>query len=184
MQRPTSFTVFGILNLIFAAFGVFGLLSTAAMIYMPQPQGGMKNPAIDFMLQNPNYLAYMKFSFISGAIFCLVLGLSGIGLLMFRSWGRILALVYSFFAIISSIVGVGVTYVMLFGPLMEKASRMPDGPEKFGLIGGAIGVLVGGGAGIIYPLLLFIFMSRSSVVEALKMRDSGRPEEIGSMYRQ
>jgi len=45
MYRPTSVTVFGILNLLFAAWGLVGAAISAVMFLVPQPQG-LENPVL------------------------------------------------------------------------------------------------------------------------------------------
>lgn len=46
MQRPTSVTAFGILNIVFAAFGVFGALALVmlftAVVHLPLRGGRMR----------------------------------------------------------------------------------------------------------------------------------------------
>ena len=58
-ERPTPVTVFGVLNIIFGAFGLictpFGLLA----LYMPQPaRGRPANPVLDLM-KNSDYRTFL-----------------------------------------------------------------------------------------------------------------------------
>ena len=56
----------------------------------------------------------------------------------------------------------------LIGPLMERANAAGGGPEQAGAIGGIIGGAFGGCIGLIYPVLLLIFMMRPNVVQAFR----------------
>ncbi len=103
-----------------------------------------------------------------GAVFTIILGLAGIGLLMFRSWGRTLSIVYVIYAFISMIVGIVINFCFLLPPLLEKQAALPPGPEKAGAMGGIVGILAGSCIGFIYPIILLIFMYRPNVKAALQ----------------
>jgi hypothetical protein len=162
MQRPVSVTVFGILNIGFAAFGVFGIFATLALFSM---EGGTANPVIRIMRENAAYAGWLKITIPLGVLACLALLACGIGLLMMKSWARKLAIVYSIYAIVFGLIGVVVNFMFLFRPLMQEAAQR-QGPEAAGAIGGAIGGTLGGCIGMIYPILLLIFMTRPKIVAA------------------
>jgi hypothetical protein len=166
VTRPTSAVVFGILNIIFGALGLCGTVFTAAMFLVPQ-QGG-QNPVLDIMAENTTYRIFMQVSIILGLIATLVVIASGIGLLQLKPYGRTLAIVYGVYAVVAGIVGIIVNFVFIIGPLMQKASDAPAGPEQAAAIGGAIGGSFGGCIGLIYPVVLLFFMYRPNVVEAFR----------------
>jgi hypothetical protein len=58
MKRPTSVTVFGVLNIVFGVFGIIGMIGTIAVFAMPQV--AHNNPALQVMQDNPAYLSWMK----------------------------------------------------------------------------------------------------------------------------
>jgi len=167
MKRPVSTLVFGILNLVFAAWGLLALAMMAAMMFSSAP-GAAGNPVIKLMQDSPGYMLFMKASAILGLAAIIVLALAGVGLLLLKNWGRQLSIVYAVYGIFATIVGFAVNYSFVTAPLLEKASTMPSGPEKAALLGGAYGGLIGGCAGLIYPIILLIFMFRPNVVAALK----------------
>jgi hypothetical protein len=171
MQRPTSVTVLGILNIVFAAFGVMGFAISILMIFV-KPELNVKNPVLDMMRQNPGYAMYTNISMVIGAVFTLVLGLAGIGLLMLRPWGRTLSIVYAVFAIISVIVNSFLNYYFLIAPLMDKLAAQQPGQEKAAAIGGIVGMVAGVCIGPIYPVILLIFMYRPNVKAAFGAQDS------------
>jgi hypothetical protein len=167
--RPTSVTVFGILNLVFAGLGLcglcFGLIPIIGMEAMPnQPP----NPVIELMKENQAYYVFTVVTMALGFVATVVLGLAGFGLLKMRVWGRQLSVVYALYAIIAGIVGMIANWFWLVGPLMEQANAAGAGPERAGAIGGVIGGAFGGCIGLIYPVLLLIFMMRPNVVQAFR----------------
>lgn len=162
MQRPTSATVFGILNIVFAAFGVCGLVASVALFSMPQ---GSDNPVLKIMRENPAYENWIKMSIGIGVVGCVALLVAGIGLLGMKPWARKLTIGYAIYAILFGLLGLVVNYIYLFQPLIEQASHNA-GPQAAGALGGTIGGTVGGCFGMIYPILLLIFMTRPKFVAA------------------
>ncbi len=159
MQRPTSVTVFGVLNLVFSVWGL-GALAFAAFFLLtdlfPTPEG----------LQ-PTGLAsaYQVFSFVWGFGGSVVLAVCGVGLLLMRPWARVLAIAYAVFTIVMTIVNTTATYFLITRPMIEHF-RDEGVPEMAGAVGGVFGGMIGGCFALIYPILLWYFMSRPRVVSA------------------
>ncbi len=167
MNRPTSLTVFGILHIVFAALGFFGVLISFVLQSMPQDPA-MANPILELAEKNPGYVLYTRISQVLSLISATVLVVAGIGLLTVRPWGRYLTLGWAVYGIISAVVGLVVSWMWLISPMLEQLGRMPDGPEKAGMVGGVIGGLVGACFAFVYPALLLIFMNRRSVLMAMR----------------
>jgi hypothetical protein len=142
MRRPTSVTVFGILNIVFSAFGFFGVLATVVMLGMagtnPDNPALNSNPVLQLIQNSPAYATWLKFSMGLTIIFSGALLAAGIGLLNLLSWARILSMIYGVFAIIMTVVSTAFNYVLLVQPLLEKVQN-EHGPEAAGAMGGAIG---------------------------------------------
>jgi hypothetical protein len=168
MQRPTSVTVLGILNLLFGGLGLLGIVMTLAMVLNPKPRGWMLDPAINVVQENPGYAHYARIGNSIGLVANIVLIAAGFGLLLLKPWGRVLSIGFSGYAILSEIVDVFVTghYVL---PLLEKASHMPNGPQKAAMTGAAVGGIVGPCFVAIYPLILLLFMFRPNVKAVLQL---------------
>lgn len=162
MNRPTSVTVFGILNLVFAAFGFIAIIFTALLFIMPQPANS-PNPVIQLIHDNSTYAAWMVISAGLGVLSSIALLASGIGLLKMRAWARTLSIVYAIYAIIMIVVGTAVNYVFLVQPLLAQ-SQNQSGPQAAAAISGTIG----GCFGAIYPILLLIFMLLPKVANSLR----------------
>jgi hypothetical protein len=171
MQRPASVTVFGILNIVFAGLGIFGLLSSLVVMALPAQQN---NPALQLMRDSPVLHAWSLVAIPLGLLSVVALLVSGIGLLNFQSWARKLAIAYGFYAIVLGIIGQVISFLFLYRPLLELAQRL-RGPEAAGVMGGLIGGIFGGCLGFVYPVLLIIFMMRPQVVAACRAPDQGAP---------
>ena len=164
MERPTSATVFGILNIAFAAMGAFGVVLAVAMF---STTADANNPVIKIMRESPGYMIYMKIMIPLGAVACVLLLVAGIGLLCFKAWGRILSIVYAVWAILNGILGAVMNFFVLFLPRLHQAQQI-NGPEQAGAYGGAIGGTFGSCFGLIYPVLLLIFMLRPKLAAAFR----------------
>ena len=165
MQRPTSVTVFGVLNLVFGALGLFGMLFTIIIFILPLPTAN--NPVLEIMRNSPGYALWMKMAIPLGFLAAGVSIAAGIGLLKLKNWGRALSIGYAIYSIGAVLLGSALNYFFIMQPLMEQASQK-SGPEAAGLIGAAIGGTFGSCFGMIYPVLLLIFMFRPKVVAAFR----------------
>ncbi len=173
-QRPTSINVFGILNLVFAGWGIFGLLGSAVLLFATSDSN---NPVIKIMHDNPGYATWLKITFVLGIPGCVVLAASGIGLLLLKPWARVLSIIYAVYAIVLGLAGTVINVIFLVLPLLRQAQGQ-TGPEAAGAIGGAIGGSLGGCIGLIYPVLLLIFMTRPKVVAAFQAGTPSAPPPL------
>jgi len=165
MQRPTAVTVFGILNLVFAALGIFGVLGSVMLFAAVGDTS--KNPVIQIIHDNPTYAAWMKISIPLGLLSSAALLAAGIGLLQLKPWARLLSIVYALYALVMVLASTVVNYVFLLQPMMQQAHGK-SGPEAGAAIGGAIGGMIGGCFGLLYPVVLLIFMLLPKVSAAFR----------------
>lgn len=172
MQRPTTATVFGILNIVFGAFGIcgsiMGAVGLAAQSALKDAAGNIPNPALELMQQSKLYSTFALVGVVLGLIASIALLTAGIGLLKMQPWGRSLSIGYAIYAIVMGIVGTVVNYVVVVGPMIQRLGDMPEGPEKAGMLGGAIGGSIGGCFGLIYPIVLLVFMTRPAFTAAIQ----------------
>ena len=166
MQRPTSVTVFGVLNIVFGALG-FVAITFSAITLMAVSAGSTNNPVLEVMRNSPGYALWMKMTIPLGVLASGVSIAAGIGLLKLKSWGRSLSIGYGIYSIVAGVLGVMLSFVFVMQPLIQQASQK-SGPEAAALIGGAIGGTIGGCFGMIYPVLLLIFMFHPKVVAAFR----------------
>jgi hypothetical protein len=164
MQRPTSVTVFGILNIIFAVFGSLALVASIALLSV---SAAFPNPMVRIMHENPSYAMWIKINIPLGLLSCASLLVAGIGLMKLKEWGRKLSLGYAIYALFMGVLGLVMNFFFLLRPLLQEAVQK-QGPEAAGAIGGAVGGSVGGCLGMVYPVLLLIFLTRPKLVAAFQ----------------
>jgi hypothetical protein len=92
----------------------------------------------------------------------ILLLVGGIGLLMFRRWGRTLSLVYGVVAILLNIVN------LLLQTVFVPASLSSSSGSEAEAIGRGIGMMIAMVVMFIYPIIVLIFMSKPNVKAALK----------------
>ena len=151
--KPTSVTVLGTLNIIFGGMNLLCSPFAILSVFIPQP-----DPAFQL---SAGMRLYTLVSVILSMIMAVVLIACGIGLLKLRSWARQTAYVYGWIAFVWGILGIIISAVLLstsFSGMSENA--MPA------MIGGIVGGMCGGLIGLVYPLLLIIYMRKPHVIEA------------------
>jgi hypothetical protein len=158
-QRPVSVMIFGILNIGFGLLGIISLLVSWVFVSHMNTAG---NPILQQMQDNPSYAAWMKISMPLGGIAHVLLLVAGIGLLLLQNWARIVSIGYGIYAIIGCIVG-GVVMLNVFGTIMSHNARSSSGIM---MMAPMIGVMFGMVIGLVYPILLIIFMTRPKAVAA------------------
>jgi hypothetical protein len=146
-MRPTSVTVFAILNIVFGGLGL--LCAPAALIASIAIPNAMNT--------TPVAKAWLLIGSFVGFLCSFLLLIVGIGLLNLRRWARVWTLGYAWFAIVWGIVGMVVNLALV---ISGGFGNTPDA------IGGAIGGFFGGIIGLAYPILLIIFMSKPNVKSA------------------
>lgn len=146
-QRPTSVTVFGILNIVFGTMGLMCMpVGLIAMFAMPQVAHQAAMPR-----------AWLLLSSAIGLASTILLIIVGIGLLYLKAWARKGSVFYGWFAIIWGIIGTGLNIWFMTSRIQGSAEMVLPS-----MIGGACGGLIG----LIYPVLLIIFMQRPNVKQA------------------
>ena len=145
--RPTSVTVFGVLNIVFGGLGLlctpFGMIAT---FVLP-----------DFLNQSPGFRNWLILSYVIGLACTIWLLVLGIGLLNLKRWSRRGSIAYGWFAIVFGIIGMIVRFGALAG-----GGLSPSGEAIPGFIGGIFGGLIG----LAYPIVLLVFMNKPAAVES------------------
>ena len=179
MKRPTSVTVFGILNIVFAILGFCGIAVQLAQPFVQEAieefaekaaadagQEIKKDPTQEAIKNDPNLKMLGQISIGLSAVATVALLAAGIALLKMKSWGRTLSILYAIYDIISKIV-FAVLSLLIMMPLFA-AQQDVGGPAPEAIGGGIVAGSIGCGLifTLIYPILLLIFMLRSNVREA------------------
>lgn len=160
--KSTIAMVFGIINI---AFGVLGFcFSPFNIVTVVAPPNG--NPVSEQLQSEPWLVAYTIGSAVLGCLLAAVLIAAGIGLLQGRRWGRSLSLVYCWVAIALVVINLPVMLFGVFVPLLNQSGSNPD------TMPGVVGGIIGGSCGMVfafaYPVVLWVFMTRPTLKQALR----------------
>ncbi len=167
MQRPTAVTVFGVLNIIVGVLGLLGFLMFLLSRLVPEMAQGSGTQAAQAMQEVPSLRVWKLVGVPIGLIGSLVAFVTGIGLLMMKSWARVTAIVYGVFRICMSTVG----FVIMMAFIVPAMSRMggPGGPAESAVFAMVMfGAVVTAAIALTYNILLVYFMTRHNVVEAFR----------------
>ncbi len=146
-ERPTSVTVFGILNIVFGSLGLLCMpVGLFAILAMPNAMNTAGSNTV-----------WMLLSGVVGLACTIFLIIAGIGLLYLKAWARKGSLLYGWFAIIWGIIGVAFNVCFMTSSMGGSAERV---------VPSVIGGVCAGSIGLIYPVLLVIFMHRPNVKQA------------------
>ena len=145
--RPASVTTFGILNIV---FGGLALLCTPFSAFAVFSMPNEFNPA-------QWYKGWLIFSSALSVICSAWLLALGIGLLCLKRWSRTGSIVYAWITIVFGVIGMVINFAAM------TSGGISMSPEtSAGFIGGLFGGLIG----LVYPILLLIFMKRKPAVES------------------
>jgi len=153
--------VFGVLNIIFGAMALLCTPVGLAMSFLAPAAG---NPILTAMRENQLYRVWTIIGSICGIIGGGVLLAAGIGLLRLNPWARLVSIGYSIYAIVFGLIGQAIN-LMVLAPVLKE---MAGGQEAAAAIGGMVGGVFGGCLGLIYPVLLIIFMTRPKIKAAFQ----------------
>ena len=115
MHRPTSVTVFGILNIVKAGFSILLTITSIPLLLAPADSN---NPFIKMLHENPAYAAWMRLCIPLGLLSCTILLVAGIGLLCLKSWARTLSIAYAIYGICMGILSTAVGSIFLIQPFL------------------------------------------------------------------
>ena len=171
MRRPASVTVFGVLNFVFAALGVIGLMASFALLGLP---ASSNNPVIHFIHESTRYAIWLKLCIALGMLSCALLLAAGFGLLSLKPWARRLSIAYAIYAIVFCLGGMLINLIFMVQPMIGPAGQQRAFATVWA-VGGPISGTIGGFFWLIYPLLLLAFMLRPKVAAAFRPPAPSQP---------
>jgi hypothetical protein len=174
MKRPTVVTVFAILNLVFGGLGILGTPLALLMFYLPQRPGAPPDLMTKLLKENETARYWFLGSGVVAMVAAAVLLVAGLGLLKMKPWGRRVSIGYAVFAIVMNVVGAVANYVLLVVPLMEAAGKA-GGLQAFAAMIMGVSFLAGSVMGMVYPIVLLVFMTRPPVVQAFQPPEGSSP---------
>ena len=140
--RPTSVTVFGVLNIIFGALGLLCIVMLTAVFAVGWAAGRDAFPRLAVLERHPVALAWTLASIPLGLVATGVLIAAGIGLLKMKPWARTASIVWAIYGVVAGPIGIIVNFVAMSSELAEAGHR--GGPEAVGAVGGMVGGTLGG----------------------------------------
>ncbi len=171
MKRPTTLLVFGVLNLAFAAQGILASALVATVFFLAPLPGG--HGELEGGSAVARSMAFLVIALALGLVQHVLQGISGVGLLTVKSWGRTAAIAYAFSAVVVAVV-LTLAYFWTVVPLMGDVARGPGGrefaPFSFGMFVPCMFCI-----GLTYPAILLCFMFRPNVIAAFQQRDDASP---------
>jgi hypothetical protein len=207
-ERPTAVTIAAILNIVFGSLGIlFGLCGVGMQLYLltlPETPPSQKVSPFDVFGQaaqlvgelnrvgGPALKGYLVGQQALSLIFCILLLVSGIGLLGMKSYGRWLCVVYAVYATLATLamVVVQVTFINPTTARVQARQFADMGPQfkNNPLVGDpTLANVVSVGQGLVYlafsfTLLVLMFLPSVSAAFAGRAvrrrdRDWGEDEE-------
>lgn len=171
-QRPATIIVFGVLNIIFGGLGVITVISNFIIMQfgvfekLGLPQDPLTKRLLDLQKNDPLFSTVSTVSNLLGLLASAALLAAGIALLRMRPWGRVVSLIHAAYSMVSVIVITLFYYSRLYAPMLEEAK--PNTQEKMQAVMGTVAGFGGCCLGMIYPICIFVFLTRPSLIAALK----------------
>jgi hypothetical protein len=149
--KPTSVTVFGVLNCVFGGLGILCAPCSIFGLFIGDLIPANEINPVEIAAGYKIFLIVASVIGIGVAAWLLSLG---VGLLQSKSWARRGCVIYGWFAIIWGIIAGGIN-------IAAYSLGWITAPQ--GQLTGVVGGMCGGFAGLIYPVLLLIFMQSPRV---------------------
>jgi len=165
MPRPATATIFGVLNIIFGATGLFRCVRSLVTACLAHSTSLNKLHSFWGELE-----AGMWVGFILNCLLCA----GGIGLLKFKNWGRNISVAY---AVCGILVGsfVIVMSVLVIMPMATEMARHGQADEALTAKTSFYNALFNGVYTLIYPAILFFFAMRLNFTPLLAPTSPASP---------
>lgn len=174
MDRPTSVTVLGWLNILFGVWGLCGSVYFLTMVLNPAAiPGPGGRPALP---THPVPQLWHSISIPVAFLATAALTAAGAGLLKMREWARKVSIAYAIYSFVVLPVGVLISLRYSVLPIFEAQGAGPEDARMSVIVAGAVSGVCGGVVALAYPGCLWYFMTRPHVIAAL----AGRPWRTGA----
>jgi hypothetical protein len=176
-NRPVAVTVIVVLHFIVAAWGLCG--GVLQLSGLANKMGNLGNDPQQERIQRAmeqgiekNFPAYKTYEKAEGGVALLMAALlivAAIGLIQMKTWGRMLSYLYAVLAIVHVIVNGIIAFLFVLPGTRDAFAQIPDMPKEAAKVAevtmiGAFGVA--SCFGLLYPIVVLIVMSLSSVRRA------------------
>ncbi|WP_038166478.1 hypothetical protein [Verrucomicrobium sp. BvORR106] len=164
IEKPKTLLVLGILNLAFAAFGIYGLITSVMMLVKPEMYAA--NPVVTIMQNDVAYATYYKG--LLGFSFLLVPAnlAAAIGLIRGREWARKLTLAMALVGVVVAGVNGWISHTHLSGPAMAEAMKNTGSDataQKIMEVAMTVSLFVGFLVAVVWTIVQFALLCRAKV---------------------
>lgn len=170
LERPTSITVFGVLNIMFGLLGLCGTAGSFMTLQMADELDTGANYSAKVMAESAGYSNFLAVMGVLGLISSVALIVAGIGLLIDKPWARKLSLIWVAYILIANAVSMAANVFFLILPMYnELESSGSQFAAQF--YGTTIGIVGGTCVSLLYPVFLAIWMTRAHVINWLAINE-------------
>ena len=173
-ERPTSVTVFAVINLVLSVLGVFfltwALVMRLGLVTLP---GAEDSPKHDLMLNNVGYRLMSDVMMGLGFVATIIIIAASIGMFTLKPWARLATIGWGAYNIIAGLAMMVVDHILVVTPLLKQFTGKPE----YSVI--VISITVGYGIAAFffgYYLLMIFMLTRPHVVQAFT------PEMLDDFY--
>ena len=164
MKRPASVLVLSIINLIWGALGVcglvWGLLARFQLIQLP----GQNNQLSELMQTNAAFRIYSDLSTLVGVPATIIIISASIGMIALQGWARLATIGWGIYTIVVTCLGALLNHVLLFRPALEQTT----GPERLGVKIGMLTAYAVSVAIVVYCAGMVFVLCRPRVKDAFR----------------
>lgn len=175
MRVPISVILFAVLNIVFGALGLCGVIINLVVLLIPVEA---RDPISQAVRANPLAEIYLLCNYGLTFLSSVWLLASGVGLLLRQSWARAGSIVYGWIALVVGSVSIAMNYLLITRPMLAQMDQLQARPEERAgiVIGLIVGSICGGVMALAYPALLIYFLSRDHVRRAFGEDSAGSAE--------
>ena len=161
-QRPTSVTVFAVINLVFSGLGVLGIIFWTINKLGLIPQPAEKDFMTQAMEDSTVMTLFQDVSSVLGIITTSLMIAASIAMFSLKPWSRLVTIGLGVYSIAAMLLGFTLSVVCLHMPLLQSVTGQEAIIVKIAIIfGGVFSALFLG-----YYLLMIFMLTRPHVVEA------------------
>lgn len=161
-QRPTSVTVFAIINIVLSGLGVLGIIFWFINKLGLIPQPAQKDFMTQAMQDSTVMVIYQDVATILGIFITILMIAASISMFSLKPWSRLVTIAMGVYGIVQLLLSYGLGYVCVHGPLLQSVTGQDLVIVKVAMIVGGTITLVFIG----YYLLMIIMLTRPHVVDA------------------
>jgi hypothetical protein len=167
MNTPAQDREFTIVSTLAVAFGGVGLLSVPVMFALTRVSLVLGLPLADVLGMSPGLRLWQAGSTAISTILSGLLLAGGLGLRRRRMWGPTLIQVYGVGAVVLAVANALVFATQVAPGLFARGLAATDPVQQGGLLGGAVGGVLGSLTSVTIPVAMVILLRRPAVRGAL-----------------